>query len=326
MRVRERRNGKMADEEKKEEVKQEPAQLYDTGYIDRYQQSQAALDKHLSTKPGDYQSKYQPSIDKAMAAIAERKPFQYNVNGDALYQQYKDRYGAMGKQAMKDTMGKAAAMTGGYGSTYAQQVGQQTYDQYMTSLMDKIPELYQLALAKYEREAQADKEKYSLYRDADNTDYGRWADQMNLWSSDRAYLAGRADTELGQAMTVAQALEARLAALAAKGYTPTADELRAIGYTPAQWALLHPVSVSGGGGGGGGGGGRELTGIPALDYGVGGGSGGGKNYINAGPSQSAIDAAASAMKDSGYSDSAVKDYLTNNGYSGSTVNNFYDRW
>lgn len=313
----------MADEEKKEEVKKEPAQLYDTGLLDRYHESQAALDKHLSQKPGDYQSQYQPSIDKAMAAIAERKPFQYNVNGDALYQQYKDRYGAMGKQAMKDTMGQAASLTGGYGSSYAQQVGQQTYDQYMTALTDKIPELYQLALSKYEREAQRDKDLYSLYRDADNTDYGRWADRMNLWSSDRAYLAGRADTELGQAMTVAQALEARLAALADVGYTPTADELRAIGYTPAQWALLHPVAS---GGGGGGSSGRELTGIPALDYGVAGWSGGGKNYINAGPSQSVIDATASTMKGSGYSDSAVKDYLSNNGYSGSTVNKFYDRW
>lgn len=260
----------MADEVKKEEVK-EPAQLFGPAYLDRYQQSQAALDKHLAAKPGDYQSKYQPAIDKAMAAIADRKPFQYNVNADALYKQYRDRYVNMGKQAMQGAMGQAAALTGGYGSSYSQNAGQQAYDQYMTALTDKIPELYQLALQKYERDAQADKEKYSLYRDADNTDYSRWNDKLTQWSSDRAYLAGRVDTELGQAMNVGNALYSRLTSLAAAGYTPTADELRAAGMTQAQWdTLVSLTAAASGGGGGGGGGGRSRgrTGIPALDYGV----------------------------------------------------------
>lgn len=237
-----------------EEEKKEQTQLYGTGYLDRYQESQAALDKHLAAKPGDYQSKYQPAIDKAMAAIADRKPFQYNVNADALYKQYRDRYVNMGKQAMQGAMGQAAALTGGYGSSYSQNVGQQAYDQYMTALTDKIPELYQLALQKYERDAQADKEKYSLYRDADNTDYSRWNDKLTQWSSDRAYLAGRVDTELGQAMNVGNALYSRLTSLAAAGYVPSAEELRAAGMTQAQWNAIVSLTAAAGGGGGGGGG------------------------------------------------------------------------
>lgn len=226
----------MAETTKKKE-------LYDSSYLDRAQQSQAALDKHLTTKPGAYQSKYQGQIDEVMKNIANRKPFTYNVNEDALYQQYKDRYTQMGKQAMQDTMGQAAALTGGYGSTYAQNVGQQAYGAYMQGLTDKIPELYQLALDKYDRDAAAEKEKYSLYKDADSTDYSRWGDQVNQWNTDRSYLSGRADTELSQAMSIGNTMYARLAELAAKGYTPTDDELRGAGMTREQWDKLHPAYV-----------------------------------------------------------------------------------
>lgn len=226
----------MADTTKKKE-------LYDSSYLDRLQQTQAALDSHLTAKPGAYQSKYQGQIDEVMKNIANRKPFAYNVNEDALYQQYKDRYTQMGKQAMRDTMGQAAALTGGYGNTYAQNVGQQAYGQYMQGLTDKIPELYQLALDKYDRDAAAEKEKYSLYKDADSTDYSRWADRVNQWNTDRSYLSGRADTELSQAMSIGNTMYARLAELAAKGYTPTDDELRGAGMTREQWDKLHPAYV-----------------------------------------------------------------------------------
>lgn len=226
----------MAETTKKKE-------LYDSSYLDRLQQSQAALDNHLTAKPGAYQSKYQGQIDEVMKNIANRKPFTYNVNEDALYQQYKDRYTQMGKQAMRDTVGQAAALTGGYGNTYAQNVGQQAYGQYMQGLTDKIPELYQLALDKYDRDAAAEKEKYSLYKDADATDYGRWGDTLNQWNTDRSYLSGRADTELSQAMSISNTMYARLAELAAKGYTPTDDELRGAGMTRDQWDKLHPAYV-----------------------------------------------------------------------------------
>ena len=226
----------MADTTKKKE-------LYDSSYLDRLQQSQAALDSHLTTKPGAYQSKYQGQIDRVMQNITDRKPFQYDVNGDALYQQYKDRYIQMGRQAMQDTMGQAAALTGGYGNTYAQNAGQQAYGAYMQGLTDKIPELYQLALDKYDCDATLEKEKYSVLKDADATDYGRWGDRLNQWNTDRSYLSGRADTELSQAMSISNTMYARLAELAAKGYTPTDDELRGAGMTREQWDKLHPAYV-----------------------------------------------------------------------------------
>ncbi|MCQ2316333.1 MAG: peptidoglycan-binding protein [Bacteroidales bacterium] len=74
--------------------------------------------------------------------IVDRDPFRYDINEDMLYQQYAQQYTDKGRLAMEDTMGQAAALTGGYGSTYAQSVGQQTYDSYLQRLNEVIPELY----------------------------------------------------------------------------------------------------------------------------------------------------------------------------------------
>ena len=87
--------------------------------------------------------------DEALDAYMNRPDFQYDANGDALYRHYKDRYTQLGKRAMQDTMRQATVLTGGYGSSYAQNVGQQAYNSYMQQLGDVVPELYQLAYDRY---------------------------------------------------------------------------------------------------------------------------------------------------------------------------------
>ena len=82
------------------------------------------MEAQNTAKPVDYTSKWQPQIDTTIGNILNRKDFQYDVNADALYNQYKDRYVNLGKQAMQDTMGQAAALTGGYGSSFSQLAGQ----------------------------------------------------------------------------------------------------------------------------------------------------------------------------------------------------------
>ena len=106
--------------------------------------------------------------------------FKYDVNGDALYQQYKDQYLTQGKLAMQDAMGQAAAMTGGYGNSYAASVGQQAYQGYVQQLNDKVPELYQLA---YENAVN----KYNLLRDDRATAYNEWGDAYNRKVAERDY-------------------------------------------------------------------------------------------------------------------------------------------
>ena len=159
------------------------------------QQASAALDAALAAQPGAYQSKWQSQIDDIIGRILNREQFSYDVNEDALYQQYKDQYVQGGKLAMQDTMGQAAAMTGGYGSSYASTAGNQAYQAYLSQLNEVVPELYGMALDKYNAEGQEMYNQYGLLSDAEAQDYGRYMDGYNQWLAERDYAAGRYDSE-----------------------------------------------------------------------------------------------------------------------------------
>ena len=146
-------------------------------------------------KPGEYQSSWQNNLNDIINKIGNREKFSYDLNGDALYQQYKNQYVTQGQQAMMDTMGQAAALTGGYGNSYAQTAGQQTYQGYLQQLNDRVPELYQLALDQYNREGDELYNQYSLYADRENTEYGRYRDTVSDYNTERDYLTGQYNTE-----------------------------------------------------------------------------------------------------------------------------------
>ena len=159
--------------------------------------AQASLEAIAGQKPGAYQSQYQPQIQNLTDQILNRGQFQYDLNGDALYNQYKDRYVGLGQQAMMDTMGQAAKLTGGYGNSYAQMAGQQAYHGYLQGLNDKVPELYQLALQRYNNEGQDLYNRYGLLSSQEEQAYNRFMNDYNMWNAERDWLAGRYDTERG---------------------------------------------------------------------------------------------------------------------------------
>lgn len=163
---------------------------------DRVKKLAERLAQLESQKPGDWTGgQYGQQMQEVLDAIRKRKKFSYDLNGDALYQQYKDKYVQQGKQAMQDTMGQAAALTGGYGSTYGQAVGQQQYDAYLQNLNDVVPELYQLALSRYQMEGDDLKTQYSLLADQYQQEYGQYRDKVGDWQTERNFLSGRYDSE-----------------------------------------------------------------------------------------------------------------------------------
>lgn len=107
--------------------------------------------------------------------------FSYDVNADALYQQYKDKYIQQGKMAMADTMGQAAAMTGGYGNSYAAAAGQQAYQANLEKLNDVIPELYQQALERYKMGKDDLYDKYSLLMNEYDREFGEHQYKYNKY-------------------------------------------------------------------------------------------------------------------------------------------------
>ena len=146
---------------------------------DAVTQAEALLKQHIAQKPGDYTSAWQTQLNDTLQKILNREKFSYDLNGDALYQQYKDQYTTQGKMAMMDTMGQAATLTGGYGNSYAQTAGQQAYQGYLQQLNERVPELYQLALNQYNAEGNALYDQASLMASMEEQDYGRYRDQKS---------------------------------------------------------------------------------------------------------------------------------------------------
>ena len=155
---------------------------------DTVAQAEALLKQQIAQEPGEYQSAWQAQLNDTLQKILNREQFSYELNGDALYQQYKDQYTTQGKLAMMDTMGQAQAMTGGYGNSYAQAVGQQAYQGYLQGLNDKIPELYQLALSKYQSEGDALYDQAALMSQMEDQDYGRYRDLVSNYNTELARL------------------------------------------------------------------------------------------------------------------------------------------
>ena len=151
---------------------------------------------HEAKNPGEWSGgAYGKGMDEALQKVLNRDKFQYDINGDALYQQYKDRYIQQGKQAMMDTVGQAAALTGGYGNSYAQKAGQQAYQGYLQGLNDKVPELYRLALDRYNQEGTDLLNRYGLLSDQYDKEYSRYREDVSDWQAQRDYLANLFNSE-----------------------------------------------------------------------------------------------------------------------------------
>lgn len=147
-----------------------------------------------------YDSKYDEQLADLYNQITQRKPFSYSAEDDLLYKMYEEKYTQQGKQAMRDTMGQAAALAGGYGSSYGQTVSQQQYDAHLQKLNDILPELYNMAYQRYNDEGDRLTQQYGLVKDMDARDLDTWlrnyqvnADNYNRLMEQAALLGAAGD-------------------------------------------------------------------------------------------------------------------------------------
>lgn len=118
-----------------------------------------------------------------------RKDFSFDLNGNAFYNQYKDKFTKQGQLAMADTVGQVAAASGGYGNSYAQTAGQQVYQNNLDQLNDIVPDLYNLAFQQYQYEGQQLQDKYAMATGERDFAYGKYRDDVGDWqyNNDTAY-------------------------------------------------------------------------------------------------------------------------------------------
>lgn len=141
-------------------------------------QARTELNQVTAAKPGSYTSRWEEGLSALYDEITGRKPFSYDLGTDPLYRQYREQYQSAGRTAMEDTMGRAAALTGGYGSSYAQNAGQQAYHAYLQKLNEAVPELYGQARAQYESETAALYDQYALLQSREQSDYEKYRDRI----------------------------------------------------------------------------------------------------------------------------------------------------
>ncbi len=273
-----------------QEAPKAPSYKYDPSGDQQYQDALKRLQTAESTKAPEYQATYDQQLKDLYDKIINRKDFSYDVNSDALYNQYKDQYVTLGKQAMQDTMGQAAALTGGYDSTYAQGAAQQQYDAYLQRLGDVVPDLYDKAYNRYQQEGTDMMQQYQLLGGLRDTEYNRYQDDYNRYMDSLQqlqqregdlYKRGYTQWQNEQEMSYERQQDAYQKAvnlITTLGYMPSAEELAAAGmsqdeaqrwlaYYQQQMAAAASGSSGGGGGRGRGGGGEsEPEGVDDATY------------------------------------------------------------
>ena len=143
--------------------------------------ARAYRDSVAAMQPGEYDSGFEDQLQALYDQIEGREAFSYDPEEDEAYRRYAKLYAAQGAAAMEDTMGQASSLTGGYGSSYAQAVGQQAYDRYLGELAALVPELRQAALAEYRQEGQALTDRYNILNQQEKAGYDRWQDTVAQW-------------------------------------------------------------------------------------------------------------------------------------------------
>ena len=142
------------------------------------------LEELQGKRPGEYQSKYSEQLGQLLDRIQNPEKFSYEFNGDNLFKAYQDYYTQLGKQANLNAQGEAAALSGGYGNSFAQSAGQQANQQYLLGLMDKGMELRDRAYQEYQNDRAQELNQYNTLLNADQTDYGRYRDSYNDWMTE----------------------------------------------------------------------------------------------------------------------------------------------
>src|SRR5699024_6882295 len=73
--------------------------------------------QYTSSASSSYTDPYADRLESALERLEAREPFSYNPEDDPAYQAYRTAYRREGDRAAKNSLGDAAALTGGQAST-----------------------------------------------------------------------------------------------------------------------------------------------------------------------------------------------------------------
>lgn len=148
-----------------------------------------ALNNYTATKPGAYQDGFQDKLSNLYEQIQNGGKFNFDLNSDALYNQYKDMYTKQGGLASEDVAGQVSALTGGYGNSYAATASNQAYQQYLNQLNDRALDIYDRRYNEFQNSRNDLYNQYNLLNSERVFDYNRYRDDVSDYytEGDRLY-------------------------------------------------------------------------------------------------------------------------------------------
>lgn len=141
----------------------------------------ALRDSIQQLKPDAYVPGFQEELEQLYQRMLAGEKFSYDPEQDAAYRNYARLYQRGGQAAMADTLGQAAALTGGYDSTYAQTAAQQSYNAYMQQLTALLPELEAQALQRKKADDQALVQQYETLLQRQQAEQLAWEAVYEQW-------------------------------------------------------------------------------------------------------------------------------------------------
>ena len=162
--------------------------------MSRLSEAKTELERYEQTKPGAYESQYQKKIENVTGKLEGLGEFDYDPDADTAYKQYKDQYSRNAQQANRNAQANAAALTGGYTSSYGTQAGQNAYDATMANLDDVLDGLYNQSLGEYNAKKSGLETELAGLQRAESSARQTYQQNLDNWNEGLAYRQNEYDS------------------------------------------------------------------------------------------------------------------------------------
>lgn len=162
--------------------------------MSRLSEAKTELERYEQTKPAAYESQYQQKIDNVTGKLEGLGTFDYDPDADTAYKQYKDQYSRNAQKANRNAQANAAALTGGYTSSYGTQAGQNAYDATMANLDDVLDGLYNQSLGEYNAKKNGLETELAGLQRAESSARQTYQQNLDNWNEGLAYRQNEYDS------------------------------------------------------------------------------------------------------------------------------------
>lgn len=181
-----------ADSQLKSLEASKPGDFAESDALSAERNNLSQIEKQWAEKyPDGYQGKYDDKISELIDRLSQNEKFSYDFATDPVFNSIKDQYQRNAMLGMREAMGAAAGLTGGYGNSNAQMAGQQAYQQSISEMTDIIPELADSSLARWQANRGALTDNLYAVMSADQQDFSKYQAEYEQWATDRDYFANK---------------------------------------------------------------------------------------------------------------------------------------